>query len=428
MLYYFITVTEDLVIPVTLISLLCAFCSLVMGRYGRLAMRIGIGAGILASAVMAVVKNTTKLISTSRWNPCIFLATVVFSVLFLIFSIVVVVRKTPGVCGGICSVSAAGLTVLLLFLRLPDVMAYPKQFDTGEEGILSVSFLVRLIGWLLTLILLLIFARYLCRCAQEVGHILLTLVILEAGVLVNAVRCFAKALGTWTSGPKWLPDFLPKYRKADYPWAFPLVKFVANNTTLFVIIIGGLGLLLALLLFIRNLKVKGFWENPAQHRKLRAACRRNRRHAATVIVCFVIALLNLTVVRAYNNREVELSEPEEYTVDGDNIYILVDQVSDGHLHRFEYTTENNIAVRWIIVRKSTSAAYGVGLDACDICGDAGYYERNGQIVCKRCDVVMNTNTIGFAGGCNPIPLDFVIEDGQFVISVADIVAGEKEFK
>ena len=64
-----------------------------------------------------------------------------------------------------------------------------------------------------------------------------------------------------------------------------------------------------------------------------------------------------------------------------------------------------IIVRFIVVKKPKGGSYGIGLDACDICGLAGYYERNDEVVCKRCDVVMNKSTIGFKGGCNPVPLN-----------------------
>ena len=125
---------------------------------------------------------------------------------------------------------------------------------------------------------------------------------------------------------------------------------------------------------------------------------------------------------------IELSPPEPYTVTEDSILVDLEQVSDGHLHRFEYTTANKISVRWIVVKKPNDGAYGVGLDACDVCGNAGYYERGSQVVCKRCDVVMNINTIGFKGGCNPIPLAYTIEDGRMVFRLEDIIAGEAEFK
>ena len=123
-----------------------------------------------------------------------------------------------------------------------------------------------------------------------------------------------------------------------------------------------------------------------------------------------------------------LSAPETYTVDGDRILISTEAVNDGHLHRFEYTTERNVTIRWIVVKKPNSATYGVGFDACEVCGNAGYYERGSQVVCKRCDVVMNINTIGFKGGCNPIPLAYEVGDGNLVFRLEDLLSGEKEFR
>ncbi len=151
---------------------------------------------------------------------------------------------------------------------------------------------------------------------------------------------------------------------------FPFSGFVANNTLLFSVVVAGLALMVPLALFLSNLRITQPYDNPAQHRKLRSIGRRNRRQAATVSVCFVLAILNLTVVHAYDSRVIELSPPETYAIADGDVVIPLAQVEDGHLHRFEYTSENDIAIRWIIIRKPSSASYGVGLDACEVCGDA----------------------------------------------------------
>ena len=119
------------------------------------------------------------------------------------------------------------------------------------------------------------------------------------------------------------------------------------------------------------------------------------------------------------------------------MHISLDQVSDGHLHRFTYTTsegyttssgyvtKGGVGVRVIVIKKPNSNSYGVGLDACDICGTTGYYERDGQVVCNKCDVVMNINTIGFKGGCNPIVIDYNIKDGYINIPAEALLEYEK---
>jgi uncharacterized membrane protein len=86
-------------------------------------------------------------------------------------------------------------------------------------------------------------------------------------------------------------------------------------------------------------------------------------------------------------------------------------------------------VRFIIIKKNEHTdAYGVGLDACDICGPTGYYERgDSEVVCKLCDVVMNTNTIGFKGGCNPVPLAYTMSGGTMIIQTQSLEDESKRF-
>lgn len=438
MLKYLTVVTEDVLLISTLCSLLFAACSLATGKAGRKAQTIGILAGVAASILMSIAKNATSKIATNRWNQSIFYLTILFTVLFVLFSLISFgfskKEKNMGISAGIANVCAAALTFLLIFYELPDVMAYPFKFDTGGEGVLTVAWLVRFLGWAGALILCAVFARFLYKCAMSLEHKGVTLFLLDIGLLANAVRCLGQTMRPWVTGPKWfrMPPhswIFPPYKRTDFPWAFGFTSFVHNNTLLFTGIAACAALLIPVLLFFRSVKVRGLWSNPAQLRRLKAVNLHNRRWAAIVTVCFVLGMLNLTVVKAYTNQEVELSAPEEYTIrDDGNICIPLEEVADGNLHRYEYKTENGIDVRWIIVKKPGTAAYGVGLDACDVCGNAGYYQRGQQIVCKRCDVVMNINTIGFKGGCNPIPLESTVKDGYIVIPLEKVIAGEKEFK
>lgn len=121
------------------------------------------------------------------------------------------------------------------------------------------------------------------------------------------------------------------------------------------------------------------------------------------------------------------SEPEEYSLVDGVATIPFSQVEDGHLHRFAYTAADGTEMRFIIILKN-GGAYGVGLDACETCGDAGYYEQDGKIICKRCDVAINLATIGFKGGCNPIPFPYQVDDGAIIIHAADLDALSAHFQ
>ena len=107
--------------------------------------------------------------------------------------------------------------------------------------------------------------------------------------------------------------------------------------------------------------------------------------------------------------------------------IKFSQINDGHLHRFQYKAKDGTVMRFIIIKKN-GGAYGVGLDACDNCGDAGYYEKDGKIICKKCDVVLNLATIGFKGGCNPVPFDYQVESGKIVIQTSTLDALSTHFQ
>jgi uncharacterized membrane protein len=115
------------------------------------------------------------------------------------------------------------------------------------------------------------------------------------------------------------------------------------------------------------------------------------------------------------------------TISGGEILIPIERVGDGRLHRFNYAAADNIEMRFIVIKKN-AVAYGVGLDACDICGPTGYYERKGEVICRLCDVVMNISTIGFKGGCNPVPLAYTLRSGNMVIDTGDLETGRNRFK
>ena len=135
----------------------------------------------------------------------------------------------------------------------------------------------------------------------------------------------------------------------------------------------------------------------------------------------------LTYGVAQTQKVVTLSPPEDYSLADGVATIKFSQISDGHLHRFEYRAKDGTSMRFIIIKKN-GGAYGVGLDACDNCGDAGYYEKDGKIICKKCDVAINLATIGFKGGCNPIPFDYQVKPGKIVIQTSTLDALSSHFQ
>ncbi len=429
MLYYLWSVIQDLFYTVTTVTLMHAFLGRLYGRTGRRGHTAGLLAGILAGTALAAVKQTTNKIISSHWNHWTYAYLMAFIVAFLLLSLIFgrKTREKPGAGGTCLIICGAAVSAGMIFFRLPTVLLYPFSFNTMGNGFFSGYYMERLGGWALALLLLFVYSRILHGCAVHIRKAAVPRRILRAAVFVYAVYCLGRFFVPWISRAKWL-GWPVKYTEAQYGWIGSFTMWTATNAMIFIWFAAILAALLAVLFLLENIRVTEPYEHAAQLRKLRAGNRRRRRLAAAALVMLLLFVLTLTVVKTYDTREVVLSAPEIYIVDGDTILVSTELVNDGHLHRFEYTTERNVTIRWIVVKKPNSASYGVGFDACEVCGSAGYYERGSQVVCKRCDVVMNINTIGFKGGCNPIPLAYEVGDGNLVFKMDDILAGEKEFR
>lgn len=168
-------------------------------------------------------------------------------------------------------------------------------------------------------------------------------------------------------------------------------------------------------------------ENEADVRRHKAFRRRAVAAAVWSLVAAIGVTVTLTAGVAATTRTITLSPPEAYSLKDGVATIPFSQVEDGHLHRFEYKAQDGTEMRFIIIKKN-GGAYGIGLDACENCGDAGYYEKDGKIICKKCEVAINLATIGFKGGCNPIPFPYKTGNGKITIQTADLDALSAHFQ
>ena len=365
---------------------------------------------------MSWYKNMTHLVDTGAWNQKIFTASIVLWILFCIFDTKLLRKATKSLDSWIVPLAGGLMAFDLLFYALPDVLAYPYNFVLGGQAFFSTGFLYRLIGLILGILLCVVAGASAMAAFSRIGTDMSGL-LFKIAYLPVMLQHAAKILQT-----------LYSRRRISGKWLFRVIKFTSNHASLFTYLVLAVAVLVPVILWIRSFHVNEPYENPAQHRKIRAKWRSIRRWSAALLITALTATLNMSAVKAYANRPVELSPVEECELRGDSLYIPFAQVEDGHLHRFAYKTDKGISVRFLIIKKPNSSAYGVGLDACDICGETGYYERNGQVVCNRCDVVMNINTIGFKGGCNPKVIDYSIENGEIIVPVSTLIEHESDFK
>lgn len=314
--------------------------------------------------------------------------------------------------------AAGGVFVSCLFLyAVPVIIVLPLHFVGMDDTYFSTQFLAKCtgfaLGWLVCALSALAAFKVISRCPRKAEAAAFTALYLISGFIsfVGIIGIINSYYRRKIKIPAALRTKLPQLITAEY-----LIFFAA----LLVLIA------LAVAFFIYYTRIHGEYKNPAQHRLLKAFARNNRRWAAFMTALAAFAWVDMTVIKKVANTLVELSPSEEFLLNGDEIFIPLEQVSDGHLHRFTWTNDASKGIRFIVVQKK-GMNFGVGFDACDVCGNVGYYERKNEVICNRCDVVMNKSTIGLKGGCNPVPLASRIENGGLIVRTSDLDAESKRF-
>ncbi len=206
-----------------------------------------------------------------------------------------------------------------------------------------------------------------------------------------------------------------------------LMAPIINNSGMLIFVIFAAILVLPITLFSQPKPEKIFSQNPAQYRKILANFFQKKRWGFCVIFSLFLMTATSSAGSYVANKKAEIVPAILVSAQNSSVDVDLEQINDGHLHRFVYRASTGENVRYIVILKGGSA-YGVGLDACEICGATGYFERDNQVICKLCDVQMNKATIGTRGGCNPIPIEFSISDGKLKIPQAELEKNSKIFK
>jgi high-affinity iron transporter len=206
----------------------------------------------------------------------------------------------------------------------------------------------------------------------------------------------------------WIPS-----GKREMAWVGPIVR---NEYFFFVVILGAAALLI--LREWRSMRLAGAPEaaNAADRRRIQWERRTRSRWMFTAAALLVIVILTLTADFVYGR--VSAAAPQAQTVTAQNgvVRIPTAGVNDGNLHFFEVEA-NNTSLRFIVIRKP-DGSWGTALDACMICGWAGYRQNGSDVVCRNCASAIYVPSIGQAGGCNPVTFPAHVEGGELVIDVS----------
>jgi len=199
---------------------------------------------------------------------------------------------------------------------------------------------------------------------------------------------------------------------------------VSNEWFFFVTIIA-----LAALMILFDAKRRqpvGEFTSPAERRKAVWTARKERLWMASVYVFSFLFIGTVTAEFVYAKNASALSPSTEVTFTNGQVKIPLSQVTDGDLHRYA-AKEHGVEVRFFLYQKPDGKIATV-FDACEICGAVGFYKSGNGVVCKNCAAPINPQSVGTAGGCNPIPLKATTTADSIIITEADVAAGSRPFE
>lgn len=199
---------------------------------------------------------------------------------------------------------------------------------------------------------------------------------------------------------------------------------VSNETFFFVTILA-----LAALMVLFEAKRREPQPAPESAAARRKAVWTARRERFWMIAVYATSFLFITLITAefvYAKNASKLSPATEVIFVNGQVTIPLKTVYDGDLHRFQ-AKENGVDIRFWLYQKPDGKIATV-FDACEICGPVGFFKGPNGVVCKNCAAPINPQSVGMAGGCNPVPLKARVTDDAVIISEADLASGSRIFR
>jgi len=207
----------------------------------------------------------------------------------------------------------------------------------------------------------------------------------------------------------WLPS-----SRVEMAYVGPIVR---NEFFFFTVILGA-----AALMALREWMAAGSHaaenaQDAAEGRRQEWERRKQRRWAlASAFTCTAVILI-LAAEFAYT-RVTATTEARSIQSENGSVRIPMSEISDANLHIYSVDA-GGTSVRFMVIRKP-NGSWGTALDACLICGTAGYRQDGSNVVCRNCASAIYIPTIGEAGGCNPVGVPSHTESGALVIDVSTL--------
>jgi high-affinity iron transporter len=164
---------------------------------------------------------------------------------------------------------------------------------------------------------------------------------------------------------------------------------------------------------------------PARRKSI-AEQRRDRFWKMTTAGVGLMSILLMSAQFVYSRVAQAVPPPERLKVENGELRLQVGRLADHRLHHFVVSVEGG-DLRLIAILDSSDSVR-VGLDACRVCGTQGYYQDGKNVICRNCAAAIYIPSIGMAGGCNPVHIDYHVDGQTVVLTQSALEGGAKIFQ
>src|SRR5246500_4415521 len=200
---------------------------------------------------------------------------------------------------------------------------------------------------------------------------------------------------------------------------------IVSNDWFFFVTIFAMAALMVLFEAKRRAPAVAADASPAERRKAAWSARRERLWMGSVYTFSFVFIAMVTAEFVYTKNVSALSPATEVSFTSGKVTIPLSQVADGDLHRYQ-AKENETPVRFWLYQKPDGKIATV-FDACEICGAVGFYKSGNGVVCKNCAAPINPQSVGTAGGGNPVPLKTTQTADSVLLHEGENAAGSRMF-
>jgi high-affinity iron transporter len=208
-----------------------------------------------------------------------------------------------------------------------------------------------------------------------------------------------------------------------------LIGPIVNNESFFFIVIVALAMFLIIAQRIQasSGKAGNFSQlSPPERRKLLAEQQRDRFWKLTASAVSLLVIVMISAELIFSRAAQAMTPPERLTLVNGEARIPTSELTDHKLHLYDVKVQG-ADVRLLAILDSSGTVHAA-LDACLICGTQGYYRDGRNVICRNCGAAIYIPTIGVAGGCNPIHIDFQVVGDTLRIPESALASAAQYFR